>query len=592
MNWRKIANTLMFKLIFAVALGILGLAAVLHLMNQSISKGIFVETFSEAQQKIFNQIDRQFYQFYEDIWNISSTIVSSSSVKSYLVEQDPASVDERRNIYYMQKEMEDTRLSSYAQLNILLVGTDGKSYVYNWTDKLAAPTDDILSDSVTERAAKEPGKLICEYREFGYSDVTKSEPVIVMACAVHEQEKILGYLYISVKEADFREMYNHFTSGTSVIVVLNGDGEVVSSNDPDYLMAGSDKQLRVKRLAGEMEERQVHQIQEKNGNSVERILFQRLQSSNYHLIGIVNPQEAFLERYDMARIVLFTLFAAGMVLLAVIVFVRQQTRPLANLAENMRNVRSGNLGEYVKVEGTEEIRELTETYNQMIRLLDESVQKLIATEKEKRAAEIHALQMQINPHYVYNTLTSIKMLIWQGNAELSTRVIDAFVQLLRNTISNTQEYITVEQEIENLKNYVFINHVRYGEAVKTEYFIEHSCLECLLPKMVLQPFVENAFFHAFPEGKSGTIRVFARRKADKLVFEIADDGVGMTEEQLCQVRMQEKRSRKEHLTGIGINNVDDRLKLLYGEAYGVCIESKAGKGTKVVVQMPAEAERL
>ena len=125
----------MFKLIFAVAAGILTLAAALYVMNRSISEGIFAETFSEAQQKIFNQIDQQFYQ---DIWNISSTIVSSASVKSYLAEKDPASVNEWRNIYYMQKEMEKTRLSDYTKLNVALVGTKGKSYVYNWTDKLAA----------------------------------------------------------------------------------------------------------------------------------------------------------------------------------------------------------------------------------------------------------------------------------------------------------------------------------------------------------------------------------------------------------------------------------------------------------------------
>ena len=218
---------------------------------------------------------------------------------------------------------------------------------------------------------------------------------------------------------------------------------MISSNDPDYLTAGSAAWLRIREIADKMEKQHIYQMQVKNGNSTESILYQRLQSSNYYLIGIVKPQEAFLEKYHTERIVIFTLSVTILILLAISIFVRQQTRPLADLADKMRNVRSGNLGEYVQVKGTEEIRELTETYNQMLCLLEDSVQKLIATEKEKRTAEIHALQMQINPHYVYNTLTSIKMLIWQGNAELSTKVIDAFVQLLRNTISNTKEYITV-----------------------------------------------------------------------------------------------------------------------------------------------------
>lgn len=592
MKWKRIANTLMFRLVFTAAAGIFCLSVAMYLMNQSISEEIFVEAFSESQQKIFNQIDRQFYQFYEDIWKISGTICDSSSVKSYLTQTDMASVDEWRSIYYMKEEIADTRLSDYTELNVVLVSTAGKSYIYNWTDALASSTEDILSNSVTRRAAGTPGKLVCEYQDFGASGMGRSDPAIVMACAVHDGEDVLGYLYILIKEADFREMYNHFTSAASEIVVLNGDGEVISSNQPDYLTAGSAAQLWVRQIAGEMEEQGLYQRQEKRGNAVERILYQRLQSSNYHLVGIVNPHEAFAERYDMIRIVLFTLFVTCAVLAAVIVFVRQQTKPLASLAQKMRNVRGGNLGEYVEVEGTEEIRELTETYNQMLKLLDDSVQKLIATEKEKRTAEIHALQMQINPHYIYNTLTGIKMLIWQGNTEVSTRVIDAFVQLLRNTISNTQEFITVKQEIENLKNYVLINQMRYGDAVKTEYYVAYRCEECLLPKLILQPFVENAFFHAFPEGKGGVIQVFVKRKEGSLVFQIADNGVGMTEERLSQVWTQEQRSKKEHLTGIGILNVDDRLKLLYGEDYGVRLESEEGKGTRVTVTVPAQAGEL
>lgn len=192
MKWRKIANTLMFKLVLAVSLGILGLAAVLHFMNQSISKEVFAKIFSESQQKIFNQIDRQFCQFYEDIWRISSTISSSEPVKNYLMEENPASVKERGNIYYMQREMEETRLSDYTQLNVMLVSTQGKSYVYNWTDKLAVSASDILFSPVTQKAGQEPGKLVCEYQESGYSDVTKSEPVIVMACAVYEKRNGFG----------------------------------------------------------------------------------------------------------------------------------------------------------------------------------------------------------------------------------------------------------------------------------------------------------------------------------------------------------------------------------------------------------------
>lgn len=193
--------------------------------------------------------------------------------------------------------------------------------------------------------------------------------------------------------------------------------------------------------------------------------------------------------------------------------------------------------------------------------------------------------MQINPHYMYNTLTSIKWLIWQGNAEKSTQVIDAFISLLRNTISNTDEFITMEQELENLKNYVLINETRYGDNIRTEFYVSPTCLQIKVPKLILQPFVENAFFHAFPEGRSGMIQIFVKEKGGLLWIEITDNGVGLTDEKLVSLRKKEG-IKGEHFTGIGINNVDDRIKMIYGKKYGIHIRSSKGCGTTVTIQLP------
>ena len=200
MKGRNITNTLMFKLMIAVTAEILALSVILHFVSQSISEQIFINVFTESQQKIFDQIDEQFYKFYGDVLNISNTICSSDAVKRYLTEQDLSSVEERGNIFYMQQEIASTRLSDYTQLNVILIGTGGKNYVYNWTDILAVPAEDMLVNEVTRKSAGMPGQLVCEYQDSGYSDVTKSEPVIVMAQAIYSQSgHILGYLYIAMK---------------------------------------------------------------------------------------------------------------------------------------------------------------------------------------------------------------------------------------------------------------------------------------------------------------------------------------------------------------------------------------------------------
>lgn len=592
MKGRNITNTLMFKLMIAVTAEILALSVILHFVSQSISEQIFINVFTESQQKIFDQIDEQFYKFYGDVLNISNTICSSDAVKRYLTEQDLSSVEERGNIFYMQQEIASTRLSDYTQLNVILIGTGGKNYVYNWTDILAVPAEDMLVNEVTRKSAGMPGQLVCEYQDSGYSDVTKSEPVIVMAQAIYSQSgHILGYLYIAMKEVDFRGMYEHFTSSTSDIVVMNGEGQILSSNEPAYLEKGSLRQKRIQGLADKMQEEGLYQEQVREGNTVENVLFQKLRSKNYHLIGVINPSKEFAQNYNMAQAVIITMLVAAAALLGIILIVRQQTKPLARLVGMMQNVRGGNLDECTDVRGTAEIRELTTTYNQMIRREKDYIQKLIEGEKEKRASEIHALQMQINPHYIYNTLASIKMLIWQENAELSTKVIDAFVLLLRNTISNTKELVTVAQEVENLKHYAIINYARYGEAVRVGYYVSYDCAGCMIPKLILQPFVENSFFHAYPEGQSGNIQVFARRQGGCLVLEVCDDGVGMPPEQLKELVGGRKASQKEHFTGIGINNVNNRIQLLYGAEYGVRMESREGKGTKAVITLPVQEKQ-
>lgn len=153
-----------------------------------------------------------------------------------------------------------------------------------------------------------------------------------------------------------------------------------------------------------------------------------------------------------------------------------------------------------------------------------------------------------------------------------------------------EEYIRVEQEIENLKNYVLINNTRYGDKVQVEYFVSFGCEECRIPKMILQPFVENAFFHDFPFEQSGKIQIFVRILEGNLQIHIIDDGVGMTPERLRE--LTEKNVKREHFSGIGIKNVDDRLKLIYGNEYGINIQSDENKGTSITISIPVQKDEI
>lgn len=194
--------------------------------------------------------------------------------------------------------------------------------------------------------------------------------------------------------------------------------------------------------------------------------------------------------------------------------------------------------------------------------------------------------MQINPHFIYNTLSSIKWLVWQENKSKASEVIDAFISLLRNTISNKNEMITVSDEIENLKNYVLINHVRYGDKINVNFFVMPECEGYIIPKLILQPFIENAFFHAFTDRDSGSIHVFVNKNNENLICEIIDNGIGMTSEDLKNIYTGNHK-KNNNFTSIGINNVNDRIKLIYGDNHGVNITSEPERGTIVKLSLPA-----
>lgn len=579
-------NSLFVKILCTVIIGIVCLSASLSMLNLFISKDVFAENFSASQQKAFKQIDNDFYEFFSLITDVATRASTSWAVHEYLTAENQEPEEEMKTIYYMQDHMNERRLDEHSELNVMLVGFNGKSHFLN-SARREIPLDEILKGKAAKKAIENPDKLICEYEESGYTDNQKNSPVLVMAKVLSygETNQYDGIIFISIKESEFENIYEYFTSDTNDIIILNQDEEVVSSNERGYLTGEKQEKLKFILTKVEMEDNALEEVKDKSRGNVEMYLTQKIQGTNFRMLGIIDPNVAFQQQYNMKNNILLTLVITILISFFIFVFIRQQTRPLSKLADKMRLVQKGNMQEYVQIEGTEEIQELSKTYNTMLQRINQYIEEKLKIQEEKRNAEIHALQMQINPHYMYNTLASIKWLIWQGDAAKSTAVIDAFISLLRNTISNTDEFVSVEQEIEKLRNYTLINQTRYGDAVDVEFYVSESCKECLVPKLILQPFVENAFFHAFPKGMSGEISVFVKEERHYLRFDIVDDGVGMGTETLSALRNKTTK-KSEHFTGIGINNVDDRIKLIYGMDYGINIVSEKEKGTTITILLP------
>lgn len=575
-------NSMVVKIVLAVVVGIILAVFSVTAIIVNLSEDIFVDTYGKSQEKVFLQIEEELNHYHENLSKIMDSIESSWAFRIYFSDREMSSTMAFQNLYEMDEDLKNAIPTNISDVSVMLVGLNEKTYL-NREETIISSAREILESDVSKKATEKRGSIVYQYADSGFTSTTRDTPVVMATKALcyPESGEMYALVYVTMKEDDMEKFYQHFTSEYANFYMTDSQGKIISTNQKAMLKNKLSKNLR----ATEKEKLRRDAVE----NSKEVIVFQKyLPYYDYTIYGVIDSRNALGRLYNIPMLWSVCAVIAMGVIIATYFFVKQTTKPLSVLVKKMANARNEKYDEQIEVTGPYEIQELTSTYNTMLEDLNRYIEELMNVQKEKRKAEISALQMQINPHYVYNTLASIKWLIYQGEIEKSTRAIDAFISLLRSTIGNTDEYTTIEKEIENLKNYVFINNTRYGDKVQVEYFVNFGCEECQIPKMLLQPFVENAFFHAFPYERKGKITILVRKLDDDLQVQIIDDGVGIDRKRLKEI--SEGNTKTEHFTGIGVNNVDDRLKLLYGSRYGILIESEENKGTRITVCIPAKSE--
>ena len=557
-------NSMVVKIVLAVVVGIILAVFSVTAIIVNLSEDIFVNTYGKSQEKVFLQIEKELNHYHENLSKIIDSVEVSWAFRIYFSDKEMNSTRTFRNFYKMDEDLKNAIPTNISDVSVMLVGLNEKTYL-NRAETIISSAKEILESDVSKKAMEKKGSIVYQYADSGFTSTTRNTPVVMATKALcyPESGEMYALIYVTMKEEDMEKFYQHFTSEYANFYMTDSQGKIISTNQKGVLENKLGKNLRV----AEKEEKLRCDAME-NGKEV-IVLQKYLPYYNYTMYGVIDSRNALGRLYNIPMLWGVCAAIAMGVIIATYFFVKQTTKPLSVLVNKMANARNEKYDGQIEVTGSYEIQELTSTYNAMLEDLNRYIEELMNVQKEKRKAEISALQMQINPHYVYNTLASIKWLIYQGEIEKSTKAIDAFISLLRSTIGNTDEYTTVEKEIENLKNYVFINNTRYGDKVQVEYFVNFGCEECQIPKMILQPFVENAFFHAFPYERKGKITILVRKLDDNLQIQIIDDGVGIDQKRLKEI--SEGNTKTEHFTGIGVNNVDDRLKLLYGSQYGILI---------------------
>ncbi|ONI48299.1 hypothetical protein AN643_02195 [Candidatus Epulonipiscioides saccharophilum] len=285
---------------------------------------------------------------------------------------------------------------------------------------------------------------------------------------------------------------------------------------------------------------------------------------------------------------IFIITIAG---LLIIVYVSKQlTHPLKDLAKQMSKFGQGDLDSRLEIKTQDEIATLNHTFNQMV----VDMKKLIESEYEqkvlKQNAEIKSLQMQINPHFLYNTLDTINWLARMHGMDDVGDITASLGRLMRYSLSK-KKYIQIKEEIEHLKDYVEIQEVRYGDRVSVIFEVDEELEIYYIPKLLIQPIVENAIVHGI-EGKlvESTVSVRVEKLENDIAIIIEDDGVGIEPEIVNNILLKNEGLEKEGRTSLGIRNVNQRIQMVYGKEYGMQIDSILGIGTKITLRIKKEVK--
>lgn len=328
----------------------------------------------------------------------------------------------------------------------------------------------------------------------------------------------------------------------------------------------------------------------------------RLDFASWNLIYVRSEKSVFQKLGSLtAGYVALSFLVLAVIFLVVMAIVKRQTMPLMELSDLMQKAGEEKYEIDFPYRKNDEIgmlavsfnhmvrytRELFEQLNQSIEQLKEEKEKVRIEQLLKRRAELKALQAQINPHFLYNTLDSIRWKAEDIEAEDISQMTQALATVFRIGLSRGRELITVEEELEHVGSYLEIQCLRYGTLLKYEIDVDQALMEYYTVKLILQPLVENSIYHGIKEkGEQGLICITGRRELSQMVFTVEDNGMGIPVEQLERLNQDLKRNLSVSKEGYGIYNVNERIRLYFGEAFGLRLESRNGEWTRAVVTLP------
>ncbi len=530
-----------------------------------------------------NQIAGNLSTLIDKAYQLVTLYLVDSDIEKALKSESTAPLERLQNIRIVENKITNYSLVfDHSYTHTMILGRNGLRYLTK-NDSSSVTLHDLTKAEWYPELFKAPNHLLWLNINPGFESIPKRTPVVTFVKAM-ENQRIYGIYFFSLEESFLYDLYKNVPSNGSQLYIVNGEGKILSHNQRTLVgrtLSGVQyKMLLTHRPADETKTeiyRRNHLITliKKVHNMDWYIVYSVPEATHYQIISGLKSKIAFIACLCFLLSAIIAYFMA-----------RSFSNPLVCLTRRVSTYLT-SLSQTEKIEATAfEIDLLSSEYDALIKRLDDTIQQLLREQEEKRKAEFHSLQMQINPHFLYNTLNSLKCLVWTKQIDLIEPTLTALIKLLRQTVSLQDEIITLEEEIENIRNYIYLHRIRTGKNIELNIHLTAGLEKCKLPKLLLQPIIENAIFHGIePKNINGTIVLACTAANHKVTIEIQDNGVGMDETTIAEI-LTDNRAERNNFSGIGVHNINQRIKLLYGNGFGLTIKSASGIGTLVVMTLP------
>ena len=570
---KNISIRVLFPLVFSVSVTVCIVALILffsHWISGWISGNVRSDMEHQAES-ISYSVEREIYRM-TDLLNETYY----QSMKGYDYQSE--TFGQIMNLVYQHEKDKVSRIDLYDEEGRCIWGSS-KTEVVNVTET------DWFQDTITHIESAHFGSYCLQNSDSGVIRVIPVSRSVELTTGGESYEGVLVF-YFPVQDLD-AALESYGSTAKEYCYLLDGEDEILYHPYQKKLECGISEEWSYEYLDSENSYMNI-----RNRQGVWMLGTHKIGYTGWKLVMVSSLSSVQKENMKIYQLIFSFLCLAGILMLGVdVILIQKITKPVSRLHQAIQSFGVGKLDVRVDETGIGEISSLEQGFNQMAGEIQELMDRSISQEQEKRHMERRLLQAQISPHFLYNTLDSIIWMIQGKQYEGAGKMVSLLARFFRGALSKGKDIIPLRQEVEHATSYLSIQNIRFQDKFDFELNIDESLMEYLCPKITIQPILENAIYYGVENMfGDGEIILSIQEHGEDICIEVSDNGEGMTEEQVEKILHHDIRKTSGKGSGVGVYNVDSRIKLLYGENYGISIQSELDEGTTVKILLPKVSE--